>query len=174
MKMYYSEYITMTSIRLHTLYIALRDRDKKGKYSGRGWKRAYIRRLRRLQHLEAILLLCCGQVRCTELNSTTTMAKRAAETKEGYPCFLTPSLLADQSPGAESEQHQATSEEARGMTNSKSQHIYTYCMTTAPNAQAHTFSYLHGKNNKRAQTPKRIYQWADGVGCFSWPGRSSR
>ncbi|CAB1450830.1 unnamed protein product [Pleuronectes platessa] len=29
------------------------------------------------------------------------MAKRAAETKEGYPCFLTPSLLADQSPGAE-------------------------------------------------------------------------
>lgn len=25
------------------------------------------------------------------------MVKRATETKEGYPCFLTPSLLADQS-----------------------------------------------------------------------------
>lgn len=35
-------------------------------------------------------MLCCGQVRCTELNSTTTMAKRAAETKGGYPCFLNP------------------------------------------------------------------------------------
>lgn len=69
-------------------------------------------------------MLCCGQVRCTELNSTTTMAKRAAETKEGYPCFLTPSLLADQSPGALSEQRRATSGEARGMTNSESQLIY--------------------------------------------------
>lgn len=82
------------------------EKKKKGKYSGRSWKRADIRGLRRLQHLEAILLLCCGQVRCTELNSTTTMAKRAAETKEGYPCFLTPSLLPDQSPGVLSEQHQ--------------------------------------------------------------------
>ncbi|KAG7481745.1 hypothetical protein JOB18_003809 [Solea senegalensis] len=42
----------------------------------RSWKRADIRGLRRLQHLEAILLLCCGQVRCTELNSTTTMISR--------------------------------------------------------------------------------------------------
>ncbi|TNN87556.1 hypothetical protein EYF80_002273 [Liparis tanakae] len=42
------------------------------------------------------------------------MAKRAAETKEGYPCFLTPSLLADQSPGVQSEQHRATSGAARG------------------------------------------------------------
>lgn len=96
----------------------------KKKNSTRSWRRADIRGLRRLQHLEAILLLCCGQVRCSELNSTTTIAKRAAETKEGYPCFLTPSLLADQSPGALSEQHQATSGEARGITNSRSQLIY--------------------------------------------------
>lgn len=99
--------ITMCSVCVLLLYAAHRDMpmcwQKKGKYSSRSWKRADIRGLRRLQHLEAILLLCCGQVRCTELNSTTTMAKRAAETKEGYPCFLTPSLLADQSPGALSE-----------------------------------------------------------------------
>lgn len=46
---------------------------------------ATIRGLGRLPHLEAILLLCCGQVRCTELNSTATMAKRAAETKGAIP-----------------------------------------------------------------------------------------
>lgn len=88
--------------------------------SSRGWRRADIRGLWRLQHLEAILLLCCGQVRCTKLNSTTTIAKRAAETKEGYPCFLTPSLLAEQSPGAPSEQHQATSGEVWPIANSVS------------------------------------------------------
>lgn len=86
--------IRMYSICVHVLYAAHRDvpmcYSRKGEYSSRSWKGADIRGLRRLQHLEAILLLCCGQVRCTELNSTTTMAKRAAETKEGYPCFLNP------------------------------------------------------------------------------------
>lgn len=97
--------------------------EKKGKYVSRSWSRADIRGLQRLQHLEAILLLCCGQVRCAELNSTTTMAKRATETKGGYPCFLTPSLQADRSPGALSE-HQATSGEALGVINSKSEHLF--------------------------------------------------
>lgn len=143
---------TMYSTCMHILYIAHRDmpmcQQKKGKHSSRSWKRADIRGLRRLQHLEAILLLCCGQVRCTELNSTTTMAKRAAETKEGYPCFLTPSLLADQSPGAPSEQHQATSGEARGATNSESQLMQAYHMTSAhTHTHSYPFSSLHSKNN---------------------------
>lgn len=61
----------------------------KGKIAAKAWKKADIRGLRRLQHLEAILLLCCGQVRCIELNSNTTMAKRAAETK-GLSLLLNP------------------------------------------------------------------------------------
>lgn len=60
------------------------------------------------------------------------MAKRAAETKEGYPCFLTPSLLADQSPGAVSEQVQATVGEAEVMTNG--QNVATYCTVCVPTA----------------------------------------
>lgn len=87
---------------------------EKGKLAAEAWEEADIRGIRRLQHLEAILLLCCGQVRCTELNSPATMAKRAAETKEGYPCFLTPSLLVQKSPGAPREPHQDPYMEAMG------------------------------------------------------------
>lgn len=101
---------TMYSICGYSRQTAHRKRKK-----NRHRRRAHIRRLWQL-HLEAILLLWCGQVRCTKLNSTTTMAKRATETKECYSCFLTPSLLPDQLPGALSKQQRVFAKEASGVT----------------------------------------------------------
>lgn len=135
--------------------------------ASRSWKKADIWRLRRLQHLEAILLLCCGQVRCTELNSTTTMAKRAAETKEGYPCFLTPSLLEDQSPRAPQENNTGPPQEKPGEWQTASFNTHTFCITAQ---NAHMSSVIDTVNRWCTQTPKRIYQCADEAGCLSWAG----
>lgn len=143
-----------THSKLHT--------EKKKKNWNR--RRAHIRRLWQL-HLEAILLLWCGQVRCTKLNSTTTMAKRATETKECYSCFLTPSLLQDQLPGALSKQHRVFAKEASGVTAIA---LSMNFMITTRSIRAE-FSFWD--SIKGAHTNLMgMYQCANKFGNWVWPG----
>lgn len=78
--------------------------------------------------------------------------------KRAIPASLTPSLLADQSPWAHREQHQATSGEARGIENSKLQLVWKRLV--------HTCCCLHRENKTKQYIHTnhiKIYPWTDGV-----------
>lgn len=112
----------MYSLCLHSEQYAPMFVERK-KNSSRSLKKANIRGIRRLQHLGAILLLYCGQVRCTELNSNNN-GKKGRRDKRGLSLLLNPFTTGRSVAWGTEREHQATSGEATGMTNSQPQRIY--------------------------------------------------